>query len=124
MCFSSNNGVRKCTFSTGGGKTGLVRGLPKQENRRGNEPPFVQYVSPCYPACALRNNPGRAKKKLLFAKFRSGNAQINLAFSPAYSTLAAPKLLPLGKMQASLLLPSLIRTFGSALDTSASGMLK
>ena len=36
----------------------------------------------------------------------------------------APKILSLGKMQASLLLPSLIRIFGSALDTSASGMLK
>ena len=43
--------------------------------------------------------------------FRLGNAQINLASGSAYPTLASPKILPLGKMQASLLLPSLIRIF-------------
>ena len=36
----------------------------------------------------------------------------------------ALKILPFGKKQASLLLHPLIRIFGSALDTSASGMLK
>ncbi len=35
-----------------------------------------------------------------------------------------PRYSPLGKMQASLLLPSLIRIFDSVLDTSASAMLK
>ncbi len=38
--------------------------------------------------------------------------------------LTLPKILSLGKMQASLLLPSLIRIFDSVLDTFASAMLK
>ena len=41
-----------------------------------------------------------------------GNVQINLTLPPLIRTLAAPKILPLGKMQTSLLLLSLIRIFG------------
>ena len=41
-----------------------------------------------------------------------------------FVSLASPKILPLGKMQASLLLPSLNRIFDSVLDTFASAMLK
>ncbi|MDE6446314.1 MAG: hypothetical protein K2L06_05560 [Alistipes sp.] len=42
-----------------------------------------------------------------------GKIQVNLLLRSAYSTLAAPKILPLGKIQVNLLLRSLIRIFAS-----------
>ena len=52
------------------------------------------------------------------------NASKQVFVLDLFVSLASPKILSLGKMQASLLLPSLIRIFDSVLDTFASAMLK
>ncbi|HBX91023.1 MAG TPA: hypothetical protein DEH06_06840 [Alistipes sp.] len=52
-------------------------------------------------------------------RIRRAPPQFSIFNSPRlFVSLAAPKILPPGKMRASLLLPSLIRIFGFAEDTS------
>ena len=91
MCFSSNNGVRKCTFSTGRGQNRTCSRVAEARKPARQRTAIRSICISLLPCLRFAQQPRPGNKKLLFAKFRLRNAQINLAFRSAYSYLCPSK---------------------------------
>ena len=123
MKFRNCNIARGVLFATGGGRP---RSTAKQK-RPGSQPGGPQPAKDAAEPSGEESSPspgvaaGRCEAcgSAIHNRIRRAPPQFSIFNSPRlFVSLAAPKILPPGKMRASLLLPSLIRIFDFVEDTS------